>query len=759
MDHGDTVTDFLPLERERGITIQSAAISFHWPPRQHASEGAAPKTINLIDTPGHQDFRFEVDRCMPVLDGAVCILDSVKGVEAHTERVWTSAQEFKIPRIAYVNKLDRDGASFKKSVTDIASRLNSWPLVCQIPLWDNEKFVGVVDVIRRVGLRWNSADRCTLLNEKALQNIPSLWEEVQTARLKLIEKLSEDDDEIVEVFANGTDVPAGLIKSSIRRAISTGDGSVVPVLAGSSLRNIGVEPLLDAIVDYLPAPHEAPVKDGTGTQLLSVLNQPALAEGKKKHGRGGGGGGGSQRHVIGGVATVFKVVNDTQFFPNVHGMMSFVRVIDGTLHKNSQLTNLNLGPAEKPEKPQSLMQVSASSVSQIPHLGPGQIGAVSGLKSARTGDTLIIWPTHSHHYKSPDWAWNVVRSRPLDLAPPVAFIAMEAYSLSETKNLEAALEKISREDPSLRWSKDEKTDSFMLSGMGKLHLEIAVDRLKTNYKVKAMFSDIQVDYKECLKAPTGDHHYVYDRVVASKTGKAGCTASLAPVQEEERAALLKHGREHNGNTYDIRILPESDGTQQDGHRALISEQLFNGAYAALARGPRRGFPMHGCHVKITFDLQKDYFGAGTDGQIVNAARYAVAEALNDAHGRAAVGFVEPVMMVHIHTPEETAGAIQHDITSARGGHVLEVVDPNTTSAEGAIDVSQIYVPPDPYETRQSLRDPKKGVTRMLELVAKVPLKEMLDYDSLMRSKTGGRHSFTMKLDAFERVVGAREKNL
>jgi elongation factor G len=324
--------------------------------------------------------------------------------------------------------------------------------------------------------------------------------------------------------------------------------------------------------------------------------------------------------------------------------------------------------------------------------------------------------------------------------------------------LQEALDKLSREDPSLRWSKDERTDTFILSGMGALHLEIARDHLKTNYKINALWGGIRVDFKECVTVPTGAHHYLYDRVVANKSGKAGCTASLEPLEAHHRESLMTSSVERDGNIYQIQI-PMSRDVELQFDPELVRQQLFNGACAALARGPRRGSPVHSCRVGIVFDPETDYFGAGTDGHIVNAAYHAVRNALNEAQSNNAVGILEPVMLVNIACPEDSAGAVQHDISSARGGQVMEIKDPNAGSTEGTIDLSEVYVPPDPYETRQSLRDGKKGATRMLEIVAKVPLAEMLDYDSHLRSKTSGRHSLTMSLDTFERVRGPREKNL
>ncbi|CAK7235918.1 Ribosome-releasing factor 2, mitochondrial [Sporothrix curviconia] len=778
VDHGDTITDFLPMERARGITIQSAAISFNWPPKQHLPKGQNPKTINLIDTPGHQDFRFEVDRCLPVLDGAVCIIDAVKGVEAHTERVWASAQQHSIPRLVFVNKLDRDGASFHRSVIDVASRLNAWPLVCQLPLWDKagEEFQGVVDVVERRGMRWSAAGACSLVKEETLRTTRALWDEIETARVKLIERLCEDDDELVEAFAeNGTDLPASLVKASIRRVVRTANGSVVPVFAGSSLRNIGVEPLLDAVVDYLPSPEQAPdveVRIGKETKMLGdVLDSKATTS--------------AASAKAGALASVFKVVNDPTLFPGTHGMLTFVRVYQGSLHKNAQVWNANLA---KFEKPFHIAQVSAAKIGEIPYLAPGQIGAVTGLKSARTGDTLHILPTQQSRGGLPLASLRTMTIRPPDVGPAVAFVSVEAYGAVETKKLAEALDKLAREDPSLRWSRGDEAgseDTFVLSGMGQLHLDVAIDRLRTTYQVNASFSEVQVDYKECITVPTtGPHRFIYERVVANKSGTAACTAEIEQINEEEAEMAIAaralqpdapgestYTFERDGNVFNVRFTGGGEHTHFPFDTEMVSRQLFNGAYGALARGPRRGSPMHGCRVNIVFDAEADYGGSGTDGHIVNAALGAVRNALREAHGKGLVAVLEPVMNVHIACPDDSAGAIQRDITGSRGGTVLEVRE--TTSANGRaspsasasaaafgdapIDLQQVYAPPDPYVSIQSLREEKRGVTRLLEIVATVPLKEMLAYDSRLRSMTGGRHSFTMELGRFERVTGSREK--
>ncbi|KAK2032382.1 translation elongation factor G [Colletotrichum zoysiae] len=737
VDAGNTVTDFLDLERERGITIQSAAITFNWPLPEECPKGTSPKTINLIDTPGHQDFRFEVDRCLPVLDGAVCIIDSVKGVEAHTERVWASAHDHKIPRIVFVNKLDRDGASFRKSVLEIGSRLNGWPLVCQIPWWDGDQFVGVVDVIDRVGYRWKTEKQKTKYESAELQEVLAgnpLLEEIETARERLVEGLAEWDEVIMDLFADDPSKITGkMLKDSIRRAIRSGDGAVIPVLAGASFRHIGVEPLMDAIVDYLPSPDERPeleIRAGPAKHKLIQL----LGENTEKK---------SSNHRVAAVASVFKVFNHPK-----EGVLSFVRVYFGELHRNSSTWNTH---SQQAERPFGLVQISAAKTEDIQHLATGQIGAIKGLKKARTGDTLV---TTVAQKQLPD-SLKHIQIRPPEIPPPVAFLAIDPHGTTAAKELEIALENASREDPSLRWSRDEKTEQFILQGMGKLHLDIAVYNLKQNPKVQADFGPIEVDYKECITSTVGPHHVTFDRVVASKSGKVSCSAFLEPLEEHHRHAALEPTVERDGNMIHVTInLPEDGTVSFDPEEAR--QQLINGVVSAVARGPRRGSPVQGCHITITVDAASAENPSG--GHFTGAASRAVREALREAHNaHQAVGILEPVMLVHISCPEAVAGTVQHDISSGAGGHVLEVNDKSAESSS-RIDVSRIYAPPDPYETVASLRG-KKSMARTVEIVAKVPFKEVLNFDEHLRGKTGGRHSMTMAFDSFDRVIGSREKAL
>lgn len=723
------------MERERGITIQSAAITLQWPQKDYLKPGDGQYTINLIDTPGHVDFRFEVERCMPVLDGAVCVIDGVEGVETHTERVWASAQEFKIPRIIFVNKLDREGASFKKSVQDIGLKLNGIPLVCQIPWWGKDTVKGVADVITGSVVSWSGTrDKPEELTAKVPEG--TLKDELGIARERLIEQLCEKDDELLEQWTTlGKDIPDTDIKKSIRRVINDGEGSLIPVFAGASLRNIGVVSLLNAVNDYLPSPEDRPeleVRVGQSQQSLShVLQKPSAS--KKSQNR------------IEALASVFKVVNDPR-----RGMLTFVRVYHGNLRKNTPMWNANL---QAFERPLNMMQISAGETIEIPHLSPGQIGAITGLKGARTGDTLLTFGSN----KAPQSELASIQVRPPTIPPAVAFIVLEASTPSGVKTLETALHNLSREDPSLRWSKNEKTEQYTLSGMGTLHLEVARDRLEKHYKVDALWGNIAVDYKECLVSPTTKHHAVFDKIVAGKAGKAACSVIIEPLEKHHLDNISPIHMERDGNIIQVEILGDKPPFDVEDAR----RQLMNGAIAALARGPRRNSPMHQCFVQIEFSPVTDFFGPTPASHFVGAANKAVWAALKEAHQQGLIGILEPVMKATIICPESATGAIQHDLHSARGGRVLEVKDMQDTSArEGTeINISDIYAPPDPYEFQTTLRETRQGRLRTLEIVCQVPLAEILDYDNVLRSKTAGRHSLTMSLDTFERVTGPREKAL
>lgn len=643
----------------------------------------------------------------------------------------------------YCNKLDREGASFKKAVLEIGTRLKGWPLVCQIPWWEKEDFVGVIDIIDRVGYRWKSEREKTRYDFPELQQqltgaSQDLLPEIERARQHLIEGLADFDEQIMDEFLEeNQNISGDLIKQAIRRAIQAGDGSVIPVFAGSSFRHIGVEPLMDAINDYLPNPKERPDVEVRVGSTKNHLNKVLESSKEKKSGKS---------HIA-SIASVFKVFNHPK-----EGVISFVRVYHGTMTKNSSTFNTNMLINERP---MGILQISAAKTQDIPELSVGQIGALRGLKKARTGDTLI---TTTGNKGVPE-ALRHVQIRPPEIPPPVAFLQVEPYGNVAAQQLQIALENTSREDPSLRWSRNPKTEQFTIQGMGKLHLDVSLYNMKQKYKIDAEFGPIEVDYKECVAIPTQPQETVFDRSLAGKAGKVTCTAVLEPLEAHHRESLLESSVERDGNIYHIAIPLPKDAEVLDFDIEEARQQLLNGAIAGLARGPRRAAPVHGCHVTITLDTSSGAYETPTGGHFSGAARSAVQAALRDAFDNEQISILEPIMLAHITCPEAVAGTVQHDVTAGAGGHVLEVNDRSAEStSDELIDVSKIYTPPDPYDSVTSLRG-KKSTTRMVEIVAKVPYKEMLDYDNHLRSKTAGRHSMTMAFDSFARVVGHREKGL
>ena len=574
VDEGSTVTDFLPAERARGITIQSAAITFDWPPKapetdeanaeHEVAAGRQPPsitshTINLIDTPGHADFTFEVRRSLRILDGAVCVLDGVAGVEAQTEQVWNQAGEWRIPRIVFVNKLDRDGAGFGRTVKEIGSRLGGWPAVCQIPWWEGGKgrFTGIGDVVSMRGIHYDQySDGKTpkVLSLEELQDVePSLAAELHRARVALIEVLSEYDDLMVEQFLEKDEDHLSIgsidILASLRRCLLK-EQNIIPVLAGASFRNIGVQPLLDYVVDLLPSPIERPdaevsignVKGGLQDFLSGqlILKSDPNAAMLKKH---------STAHtppphkLLEGCALAFKVVNDPR-----KGILVYIRVYSGTLTRNALLYNTNLHLSERAP---TLLRMYASESVPVDSISSGQIGVLVGLKHARTGDTLISYPGNK---ATPPEPLASLQLRPIHVPPPVFFVSLEPNSLREEKAVKDALAILLREDPSLHVTQDEDTGQTLLSGMGELHLEIAGDRLINDLKANAKIGKIEIGYRETINGESPTVTKVFDHESSGKIRKAGCTATISQYDDSHIKSL-------NLSKDDVFHIVERDGNR------------------------------------------------------------------------------------------------------------------------------------------------------------------------------------------------------
>ena len=794
VDEGSTVTDFLPAERARGITIQSAAITFEWPPGNASvsqdSEDAIlqPRSrfshiINLIDTPGHADFTFEVRRSLRILDGAVCILDGVAGVEAQTEQVWAQAGEWKIPRIAYINKLDRDGAAFGRTVREIGSRLGGWPAVCQIPWFEGGKgrFTGIVDVVNMEGLLYGGSgdgkqiQRYTLLQLD--QQHPDLAQELRKARTALVELLSEHDEQLIEAFFEADEdhlkVTPAQIWDSLRRCLLAPQSSVIPVFAGASFRNIGVQPLLDAVVNLLPSPEErpdpeislGPVTGGLAQLIRGELFRPTNAISNKK--------GADQTAIsagktLQGCALAFKVVNDGR-----KGMLVYIRVYSGTVERGALLFNTNL---QSSERSSTLLRMYANESIPVQSLHAGEIGVIAGSKFARTGDTLIAYAGNK---ATPPEPLQKLQLRPIKIPPPVFFAAIEPSSLREEKDMHEKLGLLLREDPSLHVSQDEDTGQTQISGMGELHLEIAQDRLVNDMKAKARMGKIAIGYRETLPNASEAMTKIFEGERTGTKGKAGCTAIAESLQDGLHASasgleeVFMH--EQDGNLVIIQT-PTLDrrGRSNDSdlpglppHLVLSEVQTacLNGTLAALSRGPSWSYPMRKTKVTLTLHPEQHMFGSETTyPSLTAAARLSTIAAFKDATKKMPCFLMEPVMTVDITVDEASLGNIISDISSGRGGHIVSLGDEGEHSqvdnSNKRIDVQKIYAPKDPFESGSSLSgEDHQKVAFQRSVKAKVPLKEMVGYLKHLRSMTGGRGTFVMSVDRFEKVTGPREKAL
>lgn len=764
-------------------------------PRSHATH-----TINLIDTPGHADFTFEVLRSLRILDGAVCILDGVAGVEAQTENVWHQASNYHIPSIIYVNKLDRDGAAFGKTVKEVGSKLYGWPAVCQIPWWEGGKgqFIGVGDVVGLKAMRWAAGGDGTNVQVFDLNELEStdqnLAQELRKARVALVELLSEYDEVLVEKFLeHGEDhlaIPAADITESLRRCLLRNAGKIIPIFAGASFRNIGVQPILDAIIDLLPDPTEAPEAEVSIGSVKGGLN--GLVDGKlileRMDQRTG------HQSKVGALsaptqavdiirrleacALAFKVVNDPR-----RGVLVYVRVYSGTIHRNVSLFNTNLHISERAPR---LLKMYASDAVEVQSISAGQIGVIVGLKHARTGDTLVSY-AGTNPKVGPPPPLNSLQLRPIDIPPPVFFASVEPHSLSEEKHLGEALALLLREDPSLQVSVDPDSGQTLLSGMGELHLEIARDRLVNDFKAKASMGKIEVGYREYILTSSPPETIIFDRETAGKRGKAGCTASVMPLSTSADISLFSTTTPQEEAYSTIRggnlITISTPHLESSGHPAdtstrplpphltlpIIHTSLINGALAALARGPKHSFALHSTHVKLTFNPATHIFGAETTSAAMSsAARLATQAALKSASAQGGTALMEPVMNVVISVDEASLGAVVHDISASRGGHIISLNDSGAAYmatddvSEGeasVIDVRKIYAPPDPFASPSvsGAEDLASSNNRHRSVTARVPLKEMVGYLKHLRSLTGGRGTFVMSVDRFERMSAQREK--
>jgi elongation factor G len=725
------------------------------------------------------------------LDGAVCILDGVAGVEAQTEKVWTQAGHYHIPRIIFVNKLDRVGAAFSRTVKEIGARLHAWPAVCQIPWWQGGKgdFVGIGDAINLRGMLWKAGGDGRDIQAFSLEELEktdsSFAEEIKKARIALIETLSEHDDVMVESFLDHEEdhlaIPGLHVMQSLRRVVLQAPQTVIPVFAGASFRNIGVQPLLDAVVDLLPSPLERPdaeisIEHQSSTLsalLASAAAKPSKPSRKEKTADS------QQLSVpeaknLTACALAFKVVNDPK-----RGVLVYVRVYSGSIDKGCTLYNTNLGVTERAPR---LLKMYANDAVEVDGIGPGQIGVITGLKHARTGDTLIVYKGLQMK-GSPPGGLGSLQLRPINVPPPVFFTSIEPQSLGEQKHVLESIGILLREDPSLHLSVDEESGQTHLAGMGDLHLEIARDRLLNDFKAKARIGKIEIGYRETITAPGPAYTHELNKPIAGKPTRAKITASVEPIDDNPIISGSQEEAEIEDGAFSTTFkLPDSNMlhishaslSRHDSasHKNQIPPQLSlpgilssiqAGASAAIARGPFNGFPVANTRITVTLDAASHLFADTTPTAISMAARAAISTCLRTACGAQPPALMEPVMNATIFVHESSLGAVVQDLSSARGGQVISLdgSDSLATPAQDdlpRIDPELIYTPPDPFasgvgEVGSGIADSQR------QIVARVPLKEMVGYLNYLRALTGGRGTFVMTVDGFEKMGTQRQKEV
>jgi elongation factor G len=667
--HGAAHTDFDEEEQRRGITIYSVATTCFWKvgePGAHTAEAGAHR-FNLIDTPGHVDFTVEVERSLRVLDGAIAVFDAVAGVEAQSETVWRQADRYAVPRICFVNKLDRVGATLTRTVEMMRERLGAHPIVVMIPVGLEGDFEAVVDLMTMEVVTWPSAedeqDKGRTFVRAPLDADHPHWakvgDEAVAAREAMIEAIADVDDEVMEVFlsegADALDLDA--LRAGLRRATLALKG--FPILCGSALKNRGVQPLLDAVVQYLPSPLDVPPLEaeivGGSKAGERVLRHPDPEEPL--------------------LALAFKLIQDSH-----RGPVVLFRVYSGVLRVKDQILNV---AKDKKERINKLLLVQASKTEEIEEVGPGNIAAAVGLRFTTTGDTLIL-------SKDPQ---KVVLPG-MQIPEPVIFRSVEAKSANDQKDLEQALDRIQKEDPSFRVYEDPDSAQTLMAGQGELHLEVIVNKLERDYRVKARVGKPQVAYRETIGGP-GLREFEYARENAGKRQFAKVTLELAP-------------RERGSGNAVVNALPATD-VYAKFPKEFVAAAL-EGMADALTRGPLLGYPIVDIEAKL---VAAAYLESESS---VAAFRAAATMGMNQTIEAAGARLLEPVMSVEVVGPEEFIGNVHSDLNTRRG----RVLGLGT-----------------------------RGNAQVLQ--ARVPLAEMVGYATSLRSVTQGRASHTMQFAAYLEV--------
>ncbi|MBR7825384.1 elongation factor G [Actinospica sp. MGRD01-02] len=644
---GAATTDWMEQEQERGITITSAAVTCHW------KTDDVDHTINIIDTPGHVDFTVEVERSLRVLDGAVTVFDGVAGVEPQSETVWRQADRYGVPRICFVNKLDRTGAEFHRCVDMIVSRLNAIPLVMQLPIGAEADFKGVIDLVKMKALIWNIEAKLGEMYDEV--DIPATHTEAADEwRNKLVETIAENDDELMELFLEGVEPTTEQLYAAIRRA--TLASKLTPVFCGTAFKNKGVQPLLDAVVRYLPSPLDVPSIDGH-----AVGNEEEILHRKP-----------SDEEPL--AALAFKIMSDPHL-----GKLTFVRVYSGRLEAGSSVLNSVKGRKERIGK---IYRMHANKREEIPSVGAGDIVAVMGLKDTTTGETLCD-------------ASNPVVLESMTFPAPVIHVAIEPKTKSDQEKLGTAIQRLAEEDPSFSVRTDEETGQTIIGGMGELHLEILVDRMRREFKVEANVGKPQVAYRETIRRTVDKTEYTHKKQTGGSGQYARVIIKLEPLEGD--------GEGDNGYEF---VNAVTGGRVPREYIPSVDA----GAQEAMEFGILAGYPLTG--VKVTL-LDGQYHEVDSSEL---AFKIAGSMAFKEAARQASPAILEPMMSVEVTTPEDYLGDVIGDLNSRRG---------------------QIQAMEERFGSR---------VVKAL-----VPLSEMFGYVGDLRSKTSGRASYSMQFDSYAEV--------
>ena len=640
IDDGQATMDWMAQEQERGITICSAATTTYWKDYQ----------INIIDTPGHVDFTAEVERSLRVLDGAVAVICAVDGVQPQTETVWKQADEFKVPRLCFMNKMDRIGADFFGSMKDVQEKFGVECLALQIPIGEGQAFEGVIDLLRMKELRWNADDEGETIVESDIDE--SRMADAVTWREKLIDQVASSDDELAELYLDGQEISVEQLKAAIRKG--TINRTFVPFVMGSARHNQGVQPLIDAVIDYLPCPTDIPAASGIHikkdkeetVEVPCDVSKPALG-------------------------LVFKIQYDREM-----GSLCYVRMYSGKISAGTQVLNIN---KKKRERVNRILRMHADKSEPLNEVCAGDIAVFVGLKLAQTGDSVG------------SEGFPVLLEKPV-FPQPVISVALEPESMSERDKMNDTLQILSKEDPTFTYHEDSETGQLIISGMGELHLDVLVTRMKDDFGVQCRVGAPQVTYREAVTS-SADCTESFSKVLGGKENTAGITVHIEP---REQGA---------GNSYSCTVrdnnIPEE-----------IYEAVENGFRSSLDSGINYGYPCTDTAVTVTGITYSE------ETATTFAFEACAAQAFDKVCNMASPQLLEPVMNVDITCPKEFVGEAMSQMTQ-RGGMIMG----QDSKASGDI------------------------------IHAQAPMAKMFGFSTNLRSATQGRAGFSMEFSHFQVKAG------